>query len=391
MAKIDSIDAFFFRYPFPGHINYVYSGGLVENMDLALIKVTDENGNYGIGEVTHGQFCYEPVIGMVKHFNDILSGHECFNINRAWEMMFQSSVFWNRQGLGIGVMGGIDIALHDLVAKEMGVPVYQLLGGLNKNNVRIYASNGLFDKHEPLIDDALKAYEQGFRAYKLRVTDPKSIIDLVDKLYEKMNGKIDIIVDAVQGSCANPWSVNISKKLCKKLEKYNILWFEEPVRVENIDGYVEVKNYSNVNIAGAESLPTADSFRQYLEKNTFDIIQFDIATSGFTEGKKIASVSSFYQKPLAIHSWGTIISILSGIHMALAASNCVYTEFGFMDHPFNGYLSNEEYQVHDGFFNAKQLGSGLGVRFDDQMEKLFPYNPSKINSMISFEETFNAL
>ena len=77
--------------------------------------------------------------------------------------------------------------------------------------------------------------------------------------------------------------------------------------------------------------------------------------------------------------------------MALAASNCVYTEFGFMDHPFNGYLSNEKYQVHDGFFNAKQLGSGLGVRFDDQMEKLFPYNPSKINSMISFEETFNAL
>ena len=161
-----------------------------------------------------------------------------------------------------------------------------------------------------------------------------------------------------------------------------------------VDSLVEItkhKNYSNVNIAGAESLPTADSFRQYLEKNTFDIIQFDIATSGFTEGKKIASVSSFYQKPLAIHSWGTIISILSGIHMALAASNCVYTEFGFMDHPFNGYLSNEEYQVHDGFFNAKQLGSGLGVRFDDQMEKLFPYNPSKINSMISFEETFNAL
>ena len=219
MAKIVSIDTFYFRYPFPEHINYVYSGGLVENMDLALIKVTDENGNYGIGEVTHGQFCYEPVLGMVKHFNDILNGHECFNINRAWEIMYQSTVFWNRQGLGIGVMGGIDIALHDLVAKEMGVPVYQLLGGLNKNNVRIYASNGLFDKHEPLIDDAMKAYEQGFRAYKLRVTDPESIIDLVDKLYEKMNGKIDIIVDAVQGSCANPWSVNISKKLCKSLKR----------------------------------------------------------------------------------------------------------------------------------------------------------------------------
>ena len=391
MSKIESIEVFYYRYPFPENINYVYSGGKVENMDLALIKVTDDNGEYGLGEVTHGQFCYEPVLGMVKHFNQLLYGQHCSNINRIWNIMYQSSVFWNRQGLGIGVMGGIDIALHDLLAKQLGVPVYQILGGLSQTSTRIYASNGLFDKHEPLIEDAIKAYNHGFRTYKLRITDPESIVFLVDKLFNEMKGKIDIIVDAVQGSCTAPWSVNQSKKLCNELEKYKILWLEEPVRVENIDGYVEVKNHSSVNIAGAESLPTADSFRQYFEKNTFDIVQFDIATSGFTEGKKIASASSLYQKPLAIHSWGSLISILSGIHMALVTSNCVYTEYGFMDHPLNEYLSNESLKIHDGYFKACQLGSGLGVKFNENMEKLFPYNPSKINTMISYDETFNIL
>ena len=82
MAKIVSIDTFYFRYPFPEHINYVYGGGKVENMDLALIKVTDENAEYGLGEVTHGQFCYEPVVGMVKHFNQLLVGHEISKINQ---------------------------------------------------------------------------------------------------------------------------------------------------------------------------------------------------------------------------------------------------------------------------------------------------------------------
>ena len=62
-----------------------------------------------------------------------------------------------------------------------------------------------------------------------------------------------------------------------------------------------------------------------------------------------------------------------------------------MDHPLNEYLSNESLKIHDGYFKASQLGSGLGVKFNDNMEQLFPYNPSKINTMISYDETFNIL
>ena len=177
MSQIKKIEIFFLEYPFPKHLNYKYSGGVVENMIVPVIRVTDSDGEYGIGEVTHGQFTYQPLIGLVKHFNDMLVGSATSNINQAWEKMYGSSLFWNRQGIGIGVMGGINIAMYDLLGKKLKVPVYQLLGGLNKEEIRIYASNGLFDNSDQLLEDAKKAYDAGFRIYKMRVIDPSYLID----------------------------------------------------------------------------------------------------------------------------------------------------------------------------------------------------------------------
>ena len=145
MAKIKNIEVFFLEYNFPKKLNYKYSAGVVENMIVPVIKVTDNKGDYGLGEVTHGQFTHKPIIGLVEHFRDLLKETDVENINHAWEKMYGSSVFWNREGIGIGVMGGINIAMYDLLGKKLKQPVYQLLGGINKEKIRIYASNGLFE------------------------------------------------------------------------------------------------------------------------------------------------------------------------------------------------------------------------------------------------------
>ena len=154
MSKINNIEVFFLEYPFPKKINYRYSAGVVENMIVPIIKITDNKGEYGLGEVTHGQFTHKPIIGLVQHFKDLLKGTNIENINQAWENMYGSSVFWNREGIGIGVMGGINIAMYDLLGKKLKQPVYQLLGGINKEKIRIYASNGLFESSNELIKDA---------------------------------------------------------------------------------------------------------------------------------------------------------------------------------------------------------------------------------------------
>ena len=385
MAKIKNIEVFFLEYNFPKKLNYKYSAGVVENMIVPVIKVTDNKGDYGLGEVTHGQFTHKPIIGLVEHFRDLLKETDVENINHAWEKMYGSSVFWNREGIGIGVMGGINIAMYDLLGKKLKQPVYQLLGGINKEKIRIYASNGLFESGNALIKDAKKAFKLGFRAYKMRVVNPNTLINIVAKFKKEFNDKMDLIVDAVQGSAANPWATKVSINLAKELEKFNILFFEEPCRVENLQGYKEIKKSTTLNIAGAESIPTARAFKPYLDSSVFDVLQFDIATSGFTEGRRIADLAYINNKPIAIHSWGSAISIMAGIHFGLTIPNSAFTEYCFMDHPINEFLfEKNKINITNGYIKKPDC-YGLGVKFDEKLIKKFPYI-EKSNTMISINE-----
>ncbi len=382
MSKIKKIEVFFLEYTFPKKLNYKYSAGVVENMIVPVVKLTDSNNNYGLGEITHGQFTHEPIIGLIKHFSNLLKNSNSENINQAWEKMYGSSVFWNREGIGIGVMGGINLAMYDLLGKRMEMPVYKLLGGIQKEKIRIYASNGLFDNSKQLLEDATKAYSLGFRVYKMRVISPDSIIDLVKSFNKKFKNKMQLIVDAVQGSAANPWATKVSIDLAKKLEKEEIVFLEEPCRVENLKGYKDIKKFTSLNIAGAESIPTARAFKKYLEEDVIDILQFDIATSGFTEGRRICDLAYIHNKPVSIHSWGSAISIMAGIHFGLTVPNVAFTEYCFMDHPINKELfENEKIKITNGY-TPKPNCYGLGVNFKDMLSKKFPYK-EKLNTMIA--------
>ena len=385
MSKIKKIEVFFLEYTFPKKLNYKYSAGVVENMIVPVVKLTDSNNNYGLGEITHGQFTHEPIIGLIKHFSNLLKNSNSENINQAWEKMYGSSVFWNREGIGIGVMGGINLAMYDLLGKRMEMPVYKLLGGIQKEKIRIYASNGLFDNSKQLLEDATKAYSLGFRVYKMRVISPDSIIDLVKSFNKKFKNKMQLIVDAVQGSAANPWATKVSINLAKKLEKEEIVFLEEPCRVENLKGYKNIKKFTSLNIAGAESIPTARAFKKYLEEDVIDILQFDIATSGFTEGRRICDLAYIHNKPVAIHSWGSAISIMAGIHFGLTVPNVAFTEYCFMDHPINKELfENKKIKITNGY-TPKPNCYGLGVNFKDMLSKKFPYK-EKLNTMIATDD-----
>lgn len=387
--KIARIEPLFLRYQFPPHLGYRHAAGLVENMDAVLVRVTSETGEYGLGEITFGQHASDPVVGLIRHFDRELNGFPVKEINRSWEFMYQSTRFWNRQGIGIAVMGGINIALHDLAGKLFGLPVYQLLGGLARSRIRVYASHGLHTTADPLIADVRRARDSGFTAYKMRVTDPNTIVPMVAALREAVGKSMDIMIDAGEAGGFVPWSVSISQKIAKGLEPYDPLWLEEPAHVENLEGYLEIQRATTINIAGAESIPTALAFKPYLDRGAFDIVQFDIATSGFTEGRRIASLAALHEKPVAIHSWGTIVSILAGVHFGLATPNVAITEYNFTEHPLNELLSVRPVPIREGHIVAPDL-PGLGVRWDDGLLEQYPFRASK-NTMLLAEEKDLAL
>ena len=117
----------------------------------------------------------------------------------------------------------------------------------------------------------------------------------------------------------------------------------------------------------------------------FGVVQFDIATAGFIEGMRIASLAAVHQRPVAIHSWGSVVSALAGLHLALVTPNCAMTEYSFMEHPLNDRLAVEPLRPEDGLVAAPRT-PGLGVQFDEALLDEFPYTPSR-NTMISTDET----
>src|SRR5262249_40895372 len=194
VMKIAGIEVFFLRHNYADHLRYQFTGGRVETLDLALIRVTSEAGEYGLGELTFGQFTYEPIIGLVAHFDRLLRGHPIKEITRAWELMYRSSAFWNRAGLGIAVMGGINMAMYDLLGKTLGVPVHELLGGVVRPRARVYASNGLFDAPGRLVADVKRAQGRGFDAYKLRVISTVTVVDHVTAFRDTVGSSMDLMV-----------------------------------------------------------------------------------------------------------------------------------------------------------------------------------------------------
>jgi D-galactarolactone cycloisomerase len=382
--KVAAVEVFFLRYEYPDHLQYQFVGGRVETLDLALVRVTDESGEYGVGELTFGQFAYEPIIGLVKHFERLLLGHPLTRITQAWETMYLSSAFWNRAGLGIAVMGAINMAMYDLLGKLRGVPVHELLGGAVRSRARVYASNGLFNSPAQLIPDVKRAQAAGFDGYKLRVVSTETVVEQLTAFRDTFGNSMDVMVDAVQGAVSVPWSMGVARQLARDIEPFSPAWLEEPVRIENLDGWASVRSQSRVNIAGAESIPTAFAFRPYLERGAFDILQFDIATSAFTEGMRIGHLAAVYGVPVALHSWGTAVSIMAGIHMALVMPNCAITEFNFTQHPLNDLLLAEPIRIEDGHVAAPTV-PGLGLRFDPAWVQQFPYQVT-LNTLTLVED-----
>jgi L-alanine-DL-glutamate epimerase-like enolase superfamily enzyme len=382
--KIEAIDVHFIRYTYPLHLRYQFIGGRNTTLDASVVRVIAESGEYGMGELTFGQFSYEPVIGLVEHFERLLKGHPIVEINRAWDVMYRSSAFWNRAGLGIAVMGAINMAIYDLLGKVRGVPVHELLGGKVRERARVYASNGLFDNPEQLVADVRRAREAGFDAYKLRVTSTSTIVRQLSAFRDTAGDGMDVMVDAIQGAIAYPWSMGVARKLADDIAPFTPAWLEEPVQIENLDGWASIRAQSKVNIAGAESIPTAFAFRPYLERGAFDILQFDIATAAFTEGTRIGHLAAVYGLPVAIHSWGTIISIMAGIHMALVMPNCSITEYNFTEHPLNELLLAEPIRIEDGHLVAPTV-PGLGLKFDPAMAEQYRYRPTA-NTLTLVEE-----
>ena len=351
--------------------------------DATLILVETDSGLTGIGAALGTP----PVVAaIVEHeLAAEVVGEDPLFSERIYEKMYNGSravpalergvpqaEVSRRSGMVMEAIAGIDIAVWDVKAQALGIPVYQALGAV-RSSIRGYASGGWAAGDET--EAELGGYAaKGFSAVKMRVVgrDGFSMEKCVRRVAAARRGigaRVELMVDA-HGSLAVPVAI----QLARALEPYDIAWFEEPVSPDNHRGQAEVRRATTIPIASGEREFTRYGFQSLLEHDALDIAQPDVARAGgFTEIRRIAALTSARDVRLAPHAWGSGILFAASIHCAMAAANCHILEVsqGYM--PMMWELFNEPFDIRpDGTVHAP-LRPGLGFTLRADALERFAY------------------
>jgi D-galactarolactone cycloisomerase len=375
-VKIVRVRALPMSDPVPPQRQHRTDLGTKVKSDATLILVETDSGLTGMGAALGTP----PVVcAIVEHeLAPEVVGEDPLFSERIYEKMYNGSrarpalergvpqaETSRRNGMVMEAIAGIDIALWDVKAQSLGIPVYQALGAARRE-VRGYASGGWAPGDEA--EAELGGYAaKGFSAVKMRVVgrDGFSVEKCVRRVEAARRGigpTVELMVDA-HGSLEVPVAV----KLAKALEPYDIAWFEEPVSPENHAGQAEVRRATTIPIASGEREFTRYGFRSLLEHAAVDIAQPDVARAGgFTEIRRIAALTSAFDIRLAPHAWGSGILFAASIHVAMSAPNCHILEVsqGYM--PMMYELFNEAFDIRaDGTVHAPERpGLGFTLRAD---------------------------
>lgn len=380
--KITRVRAIPMSDPVPKERQHRTDLGTKVKSDATLILVETDKGLTGMGAALGTP----PVVAAIVEHElapDVVGEDPMFS-ERIWEKMYNGSrakpalergvaqaETSRRVGMVMEAISGVDIAIWDVKAQAMGIPVYQALGAV-RDTVRGYASGGWAPGNEAQAE--LGGYAaKGFTAVKMRVVgrDGFSVENCVRRVAAARRGigpNVELMIDA-HASLETPVAIQIAKAV----EQYNIAWFEEPVSPDNHSGMAEVRRATSIPIASGEREFSRYGFKSMLEHKAIDIAQPDVARAGgLTEIRRISALTHAYDIRLAPHAWGAGVLFAASIHVAMASPNCHILEVsqGYM--PMMNELFNEPYDIRDGFVHAPDK-PGLGFTLRPDALERFKY------------------
>ena len=338
---------------------------------ICLVKITDSNGQYGWGEGYGPASVLEAGIKLLK---PLLIGENPLHNEVIWNKMHRKTLDYARKGVLIASISAIDIAVTDLKGKNLGLSVANLLGGSLRKKVQPYATGMYFsDLKNPSKNyqkEAEKYINMGFKAIKMKVgLGVKQDFQNVKLMREIIGDDIMLMIDS-----NHAYSYNEALSLAKKVEQFDISWFEEPLSPEYYEQYAELRKNTIIPIAGGECEYLRFGFLQLLKNKSLDILQPDICScGGITEAKRIAALANSYGVPIVPHTWGSGI----GIHVALQfIANLESIPGRLVEAPFlfeydqtenriRDYLTIPKIEIKEGEIKIPN-NPGLGVDVDER-------------------------
>ena len=358
----------------------------VGNRNQLVVKVETDEGIYGLGE--SGLSGRElAVIGALQHFREFLIGQDPMQRGRIWQELYRSQYFEGGRVL-LAAQSAIDIALYDIAGKALGVPVYQLLGGKQRDTIPCFpTANGATG--EQLLESMRLLWEHDWRVIRTGtllprqpespdIFEPRESIGYTAqwlvKAREEFGAELTLGIDY-----HHRLSIAETASFCQRMPAGTLDFIEEPIRDETPEAYEALRKLSGVPFAVGEEFASKWQFVPYIERHLTDFARLDICNvGGFTEAMKVAGWAEAHYIDLMPHNPLGPICTAATIHLAAAVPNFAWLEVR-VTQTENLYYGQSGVNDADLLFPQQPLlagtgfpvpdAPGLGIDFDEQLAK----------------------
>ncbi|MBR0652015.1 mandelate racemase/muconate lactonizing enzyme family protein [Roseomonas terrae] len=285
----------------------------IRRRDFLLVQAIGEDGTVGWGEAFSSPFAAAAFIR--ARLAPLVLGQPVQDLGRLYHAM-AGTLNYDRRGAGMMAISSIDMALHDLAARSLGVSVARMLGGALRDRMLAYASGPFiaegpdpYREYPGQVDDLLR---RNFRAIKPRVgVAPHRDGEVMRAMRRQVGPDAALMVDINQG-----YAVGAALQSARHMEDADLLWIEEPLQPEDIGGYQAVAQATRCAIAGGEALGSLAAFRDFLQARTFSVLQPDMGVcGGFNGFRRIAALADAFDVPAMPHVFGTLVNAHAALQM----------------------------------------------------------------------------
>lgn len=339
--------------------------------NLFVLKIETDDGYYGWGEagVSGRELAVQ---GAVDHFREFLLGKDPRRIGALWQEMYRGQYFEGGRIL-TGAISAIDIALHDLVARSLNVPVYQLLGGAQRDYVPCFVTSG-YPIDENAVDKALSYVEQGWGVVRFIPGHPETSEPGLFEPRESISHTVKWLIKAREKMGSTPvigidyhhmLSVAEAASFCQMLPSGTLDFLEEPIRDETPDAYRTLRSMVSIPFAIGEEFSSKWTFLPYVEQGITNYARIDICNvGGFTEAMKVSGWCEAHYIDLMPHNPLGPISTAANVHMAAAVPNYSWLEDRSTEFSYSQDLFPVQHELK-GIGYPVPTTAGLGVEFNE--------------------------
>jgi mannonate dehydratase len=372
--------------------------------NFVTLKITTADGVTGIGDATLNGRELAVASYLHDHVVPLLIGRNAGDIEDIWQYLYKGA-YWRRGPVTMSAIAAVDMALWDIKAKSLGVPVYELLGGRSRHGVLVYGhANG--ESIEDTVEAVQRYREMGYRAVRAQcgvpglkgvygvgrgelfyepaarglpeehVWDTAKYLDIVPKLFEQLRDEVGFDLHLLHDAHHRLTPAEAGW-LGRRLEDYRLFWLEDATPAELQESFRLIRHHTTTPLAVGEVFNSIHDCHLLLTEQLIDYLRMPVVRAGgITNLRKVAAVAELYQVRTGCHGATDLspVSLAAALHFDISVHNFGIQEY--MRHtPETDEVFPHSYSFSDGYLFPGDE-PGLGVDIDERAAEKYPYEPA---------------